>query len=147
MELHAWVDAYLDHLRVERALASNTVEAYARDLGKLCAHAESQGVMDPKGLDAPMVSTVLVVLAAEGYPDAPKLGDAITLVEEGADELIFHAGTRREGSILVTSGGRVLTACARGASVAEAKARAVALAGRLTWRGRHFREDIGAKAP
>ncbi len=66
MELHAWVDAYLDHLRVERALASNTVEAYARDLGKLCAHAESQGVMDPKGLDAPMVSTFLVVLAAEG---------------------------------------------------------------------------------
>ena len=92
-------------------------------------------------------ASVGVVLAAEGYPDAPKLGDAISLVEEGADELIFHAGTRAEGSILVTSGGRVLTACARGASVAEAKARAVALAGRLTWRGRHFREDIGAKAP
>ena len=32
MDLHAWIDSYLDHLRVERALARNTLEAYARDL-------------------------------------------------------------------------------------------------------------------
>lgn len=35
MDLHGWIDAYLDHLRVERALAKNTLEAYARDLGDL----------------------------------------------------------------------------------------------------------------
>jgi integrase/recombinase XerD len=35
LELHAWIDSYLDHLRVERALAKNTLEAYARDLGEL----------------------------------------------------------------------------------------------------------------
>ena len=37
MRLHGWIDAYLDHLRVERALAKNTLEAYARDLGRLAA--------------------------------------------------------------------------------------------------------------
>lgn len=35
LDLHAWIDSYLDHLRVERALARNTLEAYARDLGEL----------------------------------------------------------------------------------------------------------------
>lgn len=38
MDLHAWIDSYLDHLRVERALARNTLEAYARDLGELATH-------------------------------------------------------------------------------------------------------------
>ena len=66
MDLHGWVDAYLDHLRVERALAGNTVEAYARDLGKLCAHAEEHGAADVKGLDASVVSTFLVALGREG---------------------------------------------------------------------------------
>ena len=42
MDLHGWVDAYLDHLRVERALSPRSVEAYASDLGKLCAHAEAE---------------------------------------------------------------------------------------------------------
>lgn len=40
MELDGWIDAYLDHLRVERALAKNTLEAYARDLGVLARHTE-----------------------------------------------------------------------------------------------------------
>jgi integrase/recombinase XerD len=39
VELHGWIDAYLDHLRVERALAKNTLEAYARDLNAMASHA------------------------------------------------------------------------------------------------------------
>ena len=38
MDLSGWIDAFLDHLRVERALARNTLEAYARDLSRLAAH-------------------------------------------------------------------------------------------------------------
>ena len=38
MDLHSWIDVYLDHLRVERALARNTLEAYARDLGEFATH-------------------------------------------------------------------------------------------------------------
>ena len=66
MDLHGWVDAYLDHLRVERALSPRSVEAYARDLGKLCAHAEEQGVAEPAGIDDALVSTYLVALGRQG---------------------------------------------------------------------------------
>ena len=66
VDLHGWVDAYLDHLRVERALAPRSVEAYARDLGKLCAHAEEQGVSTTNGVDDTLVSTYLVALGAQG---------------------------------------------------------------------------------
>jgi integrase/recombinase XerD len=66
VDLHGWVDAYLDHLRVERALSPRSVEAYARDLAKLCAHAEEQGVMGPEGLDPTLVSTYMVSLGRQG---------------------------------------------------------------------------------
>jgi integrase/recombinase XerD len=66
LDLHGWVDAYLDHLRVERALAPHSVEAYARDLAKLCAHAEGQGVTGAEALDGTVVSTYLVALGDQG---------------------------------------------------------------------------------
>jgi integrase/recombinase XerD len=66
VDLHGWVDAYLDHLRVERALSPRSVEAYAHDLGKLCAHVEGQGVTGPEGLDTVVVSTYLVALGRNG---------------------------------------------------------------------------------
>lgn len=66
MDLHGWVDAYLDHLRVERALSPRTVEAYALDLGKLCAHAETCGVTEPRGIDGGLVAGFLVALGKAG---------------------------------------------------------------------------------
>lgn len=92
--------------------------------------------------------SVGIVLAAEGYPEAPKTGDPIGLpASMPAGAQVFHAGTKRSGDQLVTSGGRVLTACAHGATLAEARARAAALAESISWRGRHYRKDIGAGAP
>jgi integrase/recombinase XerD len=66
VDLHSWVDAYLDHLRVERALSAKTLEAYARDLGKLCAHADREGVRGAEGLDGAVMSTYLVALGRLG---------------------------------------------------------------------------------
>ncbi|WP_308789549.1 site-specific tyrosine recombinase XerD [Polyangium mundeleinium] len=66
MDLHAWVDAYLDHLRVERALSPRTLEAYARDLAKLCALCEASGISSPGELDTTVVSTYLVELGRQG---------------------------------------------------------------------------------
>lgn len=64
--LYAHIDAFLDHLRVERALSPNTVSAYATDLGKLGRFAEEQGVERSEQIDLGFVSGWLSSLAREG---------------------------------------------------------------------------------
>ncbi len=64
MELHGWIDAYLDHLRVERALARNTLEAYARDLRRLVEHA---GDGDARAIDPGTIAELLVKNARTGF--------------------------------------------------------------------------------
>lgn len=66
MPLDSVIDAYLDHLRVERALADNTVLAYARDLAKFGRHAEEQGVERPNQIDLGVVTGFMTGLAKEG---------------------------------------------------------------------------------
>jgi phosphoribosylamine--glycine ligase len=94
-------------------------------------------------------AAVTVVAAAEGYPLAPRTGDRIEgLDEAGAIEgvTVFHAGTRADGDAILTAGGRVLTVTGRGASIADARARAYAAVDRLCWPGITFRSDIAAAA-
>ena len=90
-----------------------------------------------------------VVLAAGGYPENPRTGMTIKGLEEAASvpgALVFHAGTRREGSEVVVSGGRVLTVVGRGASYQDAIAVAYGAAGKIAFDGMHMRRDIGMKA-
>ncbi len=88
-----------------------------------------------------------VVMAAAGYPDAPRQGDAITgLPPPAADLHVFHAGTDARDGGAVTSGGRVLCVTALGENLARAQARAYdALAG-IRFDGAQFRTDIGHRA-
>jgi phosphoribosylamine--glycine ligase len=95
---------------------------------------------------------VCVVLAAEGYPGKVRSGDAILglgddgqLAGAGGEVSVFHAGTRREGNRILTSGGRVLGVTATGIDLDEARARAYAGIERITWPGMHFRKDIGLR--
>ncbi len=106
--------------------------------------ATSTPVCGPTGLAA-----LSVVLAAEGYPDAPVTGDVIRGLDlpdlDGAT--VFHAGTaRRADGAVVTAGGRVLTIAGVAGSLEEARARAYAAAGRISFRGEHHRADIGGRA-
>ena len=89
-----------------------------------------------------------VVLAAEGYPDDVRQGDAIAGLDEAAamDGKVFHAGTRLDGGRVLTAGGRVLCAVGLGLGVAEAQRAAYALVDRLCWRGMQYRRDIGWRA-
>ena len=94
-------------------------------------------------------AVICVVLAAEGYPDAPKTGAVIEGAEAdfGEDVVVFHAGVRRDaGGLLVASGGRVLNVCARAATLAEARARAYAAVDRIRLPGGFHRRDIGWRA-
>lgn len=66
MRLDSLVDAYLDHLRVERALSDSTVASYGRDLSKLTRLCDARGVTDPVGLDEATLAAVVGELSREG---------------------------------------------------------------------------------
>jgi phosphoribosylamine--glycine ligase len=95
-----------------------------------------------------------VVMAAAGYPDAPRKGDAISGLDATADAAngakLFHAGTafskNDKNGTVITAGGRVLCATALGATVSEAQAAAYALAATVSWDGEFHRHDIGWRA-
>ena len=89
-----------------------------------------------------------VVMAAEHYPDPPRIVDAINTIDvpdvEGTK--VFHAGTRLEGEHAVTAGGRVLCVCAIGDTVADAQQLAYAEVSGISWPGEFHRHDIGWRA-
>lgn len=93
--------------------------------------------------------SVCVVMAAGGYPGSYKKGLPISGLDEAAalaDTMVFHAGTRQEGSEVLTSGGRVLGVTARGASIAAAIDNAYRAVDCISWSGEQHRSDIGRKA-
>ena len=88
-----------------------------------------------------------VVIAASGYPDNPRKGDAIThLPNDDEDCITFHAGTAFEDQQLVTHGGRVLCVTALGETVRAAQKRAYAAVDEVEFDGMQFRRDIGHRA-
>ncbi len=92
--------------------------------------------------------TVCVVLVSGGYPGAYTKGLAIQGLDVPVPDgvAVFHAGTRRDGHDVVTSGGRVIGVTATRPSVAEAREAAYAAAARIDWPGRSYRTDIGHRA-
>jgi phosphoribosylamine--glycine ligase len=91
--------------------------------------------------------SVCVVLAAEGYPERPRTGDAITGIAEAeaAGAVVFQAGTRMKDGVLETGAGRVLGVTAGGESLSEAIDNAYTAAGKIHFDGLHYRSDIGRK--
>ncbi|MCE1250984.1 MAG: phosphoribosylamine--glycine ligase [Comamonadaceae bacterium] len=88
-----------------------------------------------------------VVMAAAGYPEAPRKGDAITgLPPEADDAMVFHAGTQLQDGVLRASGGRVLCVTALGDNVRQAQQRAYDVARGVHFDGAQYRRDIGHRA-
>jgi phosphoribosylamine--glycine ligase len=89
-----------------------------------------------------------VVLAAAGYPESVRQGDAIDGLATAArlPGKVFHAGTRSAQGQVLTNGGRVLCAVGLGASVGEAQRQAYALLEPIYYSGMQFRHDIGYRA-
>jgi phosphoribosylamine--glycine ligase len=86
-----------------------------------------------------------VVLASEGYPESPATGREITgadVLEDRDDVLVFHAGTRRDGETLVTSGGRVLNVVGLADDQSTARGIAYEAAEAIVFEGKQFRLDI-----
>jgi phosphoribosylamine---glycine ligase len=93
-------------------------------------------------------ASACVVLASGGYPGSFETGKAISGLAEAAalpEVAIFHAGTKREGDSIVTSGGRVLGVTTTAPTLKQAIAKAYEGVGKIHFDGAHYRTDIGAK--
>ena len=91
---------------------------------------------------------VCVVIASGGYPGDYEKGQPITGLEaaEATGALVFHAGTTRDGSRLVTAGGRVLGVTGLGGSFADARRSAYAGVDAINFEGCYARRDIALRA-
>ena len=109
--------------------------------------AATSGALDKIELEWDRRPALGVVMAAHGYPLSPRKGDVISnLPKPGEDTMVFHAGTAREGSGTVTSGGRVLCVTALGSTLKAAQQRTYAVAQGITFAGAQMRKDIGYRA-
>jgi phosphoribosylamine--glycine ligase len=95
-----------------------------------------------------------VVMAAAGYPTAPRGGDVIAglprsggdVDAEGETVKVFHAGTSMRGDDVVSAGGRILCVTALGHSTRQAQERAYEVVGTISFAGAQWRTDIGQRA-
>ena len=116
------------------------------DLVTVMEHAVN-GTLDTIELEWDRRTALGVVLAAAGYPDAPRKGDVITgIPAETADSVTFHAGTTLTDKQLSTSGGRVLCVVGLGDSVKVAQKHAYDVIEHIHFDGAQFRRDIGWRA-
>jgi phosphoribosylamine--glycine ligase len=94
--------------------------------------------------------SLVVVMAAEGYPGTPRKGTEIGGLDRAAalpGVRIFHAGTaRRADGAIVADGGRVLGIAGTGATLRAARDAAYAAVDALDWPGGFCRRDIGFRA-
>lgn len=110
--------------------------------------ASSCGGMNKINLKWDRRSCVCVVMSSGGYPGPYETGKEITGLEtiSDPDVTVFHAGTRKQGKKIFTSGGRVLGVTALGENIETAIAKAYSAVEHIGFDRCFFRRDIGAKA-
>jgi phosphoribosylamine--glycine ligase len=117
------------------------------DLVELC-EAALDGTLDRIRPEWDSRAALGVVMAAGGYPEGYRTGDAISGLDRAAQlpGKVFHAGTRHEGTQVVTAGGRVLCAVGLGDTVGAAQRQAYGLVDAVHWDLVQYRRDIGYRA-
>ena len=91
-------------------------------------------------------SAVTVVLASEGYPANPVLGEVITGIQTNQSSYVFQAGTELRDGVLHSSGGRVLTVTGLGSDLTQARDASYRTISRISLAGSHYRSDIALNA-
>jgi len=114
------------------------------DLAEVLGDAAA-GRLDPKKLRWKPGASVCVVLASGGYPGKFESGKRIAgltdaMAINGVN--VFHAGTKRDGDAILTSGGRVLGVTAEAPALETALATVYEAAGKIRFDGMHYRKDI-----
>ena len=115
-------------------------------LAGLLLKAATRDLKDHPPLQWSDQSAVTVVLASEGYPTSPRVGEILTGINPIEGSEVFHAGTTLDGNLLKSSGGRVLAVTGLGADLTEARDKAYRVISGITLRGSHYRSDIALNA-
>ncbi len=111
--------------------------------------AAAEGRLGEKQVNWANDHAMTVVLAADGYPGAYDKGSVIGGLETipaDSSRMVFHAGTAEKDGKTIATGGRVLNATARGATLQEARDAAYALVDAIDWPEGIHRRDIGWRA-
>jgi phosphoribosylamine---glycine ligase len=111
--------------------------------------AAAEGRLDKMRVNWAEDHAITVVMAAEGYPGSYDKGSVINGLDnmpEDSANMVFHAGTALKDGAVIATGGRVLNVTARGASLAEAQARAYKMVDGIDWPEGFCRRDIGWRA-
>jgi len=106
------------------------------------------GYLDRIELRWKQQAAVCVIMASRGYPGAYEQGKIITGLErlkEREDMMVFHAGTKKKNSQIVTAGGRVLGVTAWAANLEEAINKAYQGVRMINFENQYYRRDIGKK--
>tara|TARA_B100000035_G_scaffold286426_1_gene270724 strand:+ start:18830 stop:20113 length:1284 start_codon:yes stop_codon:yes gene_type:complete len=90
---------------------------------------------------------ITIVMAAHNYPNKPRIGDQVHNIDKDVNDCYtFHAGTKKIGDKIFTSGGRVLGVTAKAKSLDAAKDKVYKLTSKIEFLGAQYRNDIGQKA-
>lgn len=105
--------------------------------------AVAKGELNGKSVETHPYNAMTVIMVSGGYPEQYEKGKIISGLDAKTEALIFHAGTKKAASQVVTDGGRVMAVTGLGSTLKEASANAYQAVSTLTWEGMYFRKDIG----
>lgn len=105
--------------------------------------ASSKGKLNAQKIVLSEQYAVTTVVVAGGYPESYRKGDVISGFDKVQDAVLFHAGTKKEGDAIVTSGGRVMALTGISNTLEKAIQKSQKAANAIQYEGKHFRKDIG----
>jgi phosphoribosylamine---glycine ligase len=101
------------------------------------------GTFSEKDLEISEEVATTIMLVSGGYPEAYEKGKQITGIEKVSDSIVFHAGTKQEGEVVKTNGGRVIALTSFGENMNDSLKKSFDSAEKIAFEGKYFRKDIG----
>ena len=105
--------------------------------------AAAKGNLGDKKLEINPKTAVTVMAVSKGYPGSYEKGKAISGIDQVTESTVFHAGTKKDGQLILTSGGRVLAVSSLGNSIDDALQKSYRSLEKIEFEGINYRRDIG----
>ena len=105
--------------------------------------AVGEGKLNEKTLELDPRFATTVMMVSGGYPEAYEKGKVMTGIDAVEDSIVFHAGTKLEGTEVQTNGGRVMALTSFGETMNEALTKSFTNAEKVNFEGKYYRTEIG----